>query len=147
MRTIPSAIGNRQFASRDLRYAICSFLLSFIVLILATGCELVGFVGQTRAQAIALKQCSSFRLTSLESPVVRSAEWLTVEQAEARGLSLGRHEPNSIVWVITLEGRWQLQGRPPLPEGAAPVPNPIFQRCVVVLDARTGELFETRAGP
>lgn len=130
-----------------MRPAILNLALWLAVLVVLTGCELAGFVGPAQAQAIALKQCSSFRLTSLEAPEVRSTEWLTVEQAEAQSLSLGPHEPNSMVWVIILEGRWQLEGGPPPPEGAAPIPNPIFQRCIVVLDARTGELFVTRAEP
>ncbi len=129
-----------------MRPAILDLPLWLAVLVVLTGCELVGFVGQTQAQTIAIQQCNSFRLTSLEQPEIRSAEWLTLEQAEARGLSLGQRDLNSMVWVITLQGRWQLEGGPP-PEGAAPVPHPVFRRCIAVLDARTGESFVTRAEP
>ncbi|MCC7163347.1 MAG: hypothetical protein IT331_12705 [Anaerolineae bacterium] len=127
-----------------MRYAIFLWLALLLVL---TGCEVLGFVGQTQAQALAFQKCNEFRLKQIQDPQVLTTEWLTVAQVEARGLSLAGHAPNELVWLVTLRGQWQLEGGPPPPEQGPAPPAPILHRCMAVVGARTGESLSVRAEP
>lgn len=122
-------------------------LVTCALLFLLIGCEAVGLVGQVQAQAIAVKWCAGPRFTQLQDPQVQSAEWLTPAQLEERNFFGLAREPITMFWFVSVQGRWRLDGGPVMPAAQNPPPNPIFQRCIAVLDARTGQMLAVRMEP
>lgn len=111
-----------------------------------TGCELAGFFGEAQARELAVKRCDEPRLQQVQPPTNIRAEFMTVDAAMRRGLQNIAPAPNQMVWLVTLEGTWMING------GPAFIDNPnrpplIFHRCIVVLDAKTGVSLMTNAEP
>ncbi len=138
-------ICKRKWASDVTRWRGVWFLFWMLALVL-TGCELIGFVGEARARELASKGCNSFRLEEVQPPTQIRVEWMTADAAKKRGLVNLSAEPNTLVWFANLEGTWQISG------GPAFVDNPnrppfIFHHCIVVLDGKTGDVLMTHAEP
>jgi hypothetical protein len=51
------------------------------------------------------------------------------------------------VWVVTMDGTWQLIGGPEPPEGTTPAPYPVFHHYAIILDAKTGQDMGVFARP
>ncbi|MBI4670349.1 MAG: hypothetical protein HY741_01600 [Chloroflexi bacterium] len=86
-------------------------------------------------------------LEQVQAPTQIHAEWMTADAATKRGFKNGATDSNAIVWLVTLEGTWQLNGGPLPPANATPAPPPMFHRCITVLDAKTGDVLMTQAQP
>lgn len=117
--------------------------LSFLAILVLVGCVTNSpFIGEKQARDLALQASNNGHLSVLQPPERVRAELITLAAARERfGASLGNRNaltPDTMVWVIEMEGAWEINGGPLPPLGTTPTPQ-TFHHCTVVLDAGTGE--------
>ena len=112
-------------------------------------------INRSQAFEAAKESCSQGHIQQIDPPQLVEARLMGYKQARAIlncpdadcAASSPTSEPDqALVWLVTLEGRWQLVGGPlpvmtPTPIGQPPVPTsgPIsFHHCRTMVDATTG---------
>jgi hypothetical protein len=141
-------------------------LLSIFALVFATACALAPIpatssatpptpITRERAIDIATQACRIPHLVLVGAPRNVRAQLVTLDEANQLTSSDGTLtspglSPGSLVWLVQMDGQFQLVGGPaPLPTPAAQSataapPQPFEGTCTVLVDANTGKFIKVR---
>ncbi len=92
----------------------------------------------------AMQACNRFHVRQLEQPVnihVHLTTYGRAIEASPHYPSEVAPQPQLLVWLVEMQGRWAISGPPP-PVGQPPVGPDYDQRCAVILDVFTFAAFQ-----
>jgi hypothetical protein len=115
--------------------------LTILILSLAiSACQNDGYLSRDEAIETAIRHCTKAHSKPIVAPTIIEAVRSPVDSAMTKDWN-NDAQVNDVVWLVTMDGQWPHTGGPPPEEGATASSPPVFNRCQVLFDAKTGSFI------